>query len=148
MPVLGDTNIIWRRFAPHDPHYPEIKNAIDTLLLQGDTIYITPQNLIEFYALATRPSSANGLGLTSQEANAKIKQIETFFPLLEEIPSIYSYWRILMESYECHGRQVYDARLVAVMMAHGIKAILTRNPSDFRRFHDIQVVEPHEVQTI
>jgi predicted nucleic acid-binding protein len=145
MAYLADTNVMWRRLAEGDPYHLEVKQAIDSLLLTGETIYVTAQNLVEFQALATRPVAANGLGLTPQEANESAQEIESVFPLLEETPAIYTLWRSLMESYECRGRQVFDARLVAVMMAHGVTHILTRNPTDFRRFSEIQVIEPSEI---
>lgn len=45
-----------------------------------------------------------------------------------------------METVDVRGRQVYDARLVAVMLAHGITHILTFNGNHFRRFTGITVV--------
>jgi len=68
--------------------------------------------------------------------------IETLFPMLLEVPEIYAHWRSLMETIEVRGRQVYDARLVAVMLAHNITPLLTFNASHFHRFPDIIVVEP------
>ena len=34
------------------------------------------------------------------------------------------------------GKQVHDANIVATMMAHGERQLLTFNGSDFRRFGD------------
>ena len=145
MAYLADTNVSSRRVLLTDPLYGIVKSAIDALLLQGDTVYITAQNLVEFQALATRPVEANGLGLTPTQANERAVDIEAFFPLLAEVPEIYPHWRTLMETIDIRGRQVYDARLVAVMLAHGITHILTFNGSHFRRFPGITVVEPGDL---
>jgi predicted nucleic acid-binding protein len=142
---LADTNIAARRVLTADPLHSLVKSAVDLLLLRGDTVFITAQNLVKFQALATRPLSANGLGLTSSEANRQARDIEAVFPLLEESPPIYIHWRTLMERYDVRGRQVYDARLVAVMMAHGVTHLLTLDPSHFRRFPAVIVVEPQGV---
>ena len=100
---------------------------------------------MEYQALATRPTDVNGLGLTRAEANAKAFTIEAFFSLLPETADIYPHWRNLMNMYEVNGKVVHDARLVAVMLAHGITHILTANASHFRRFVEITVVEPKDV---
>jgi predicted nucleic acid-binding protein len=71
--------------------------------------------------------------------------MEAVFPLVEETPAVCFYWRTLMEHHEVRGRQVYDARLVAVMLAHGLTHLLTLNPAHFRRFSEITVVEPYQV---
>jgi predicted nucleic acid-binding protein len=145
MVYLADTNIAARRILTADPLYPAIKRAIDALLLRGDVVSVTAQNLVEFQALATRPVEANGLGMTPAEANQQAREIEAVFPLLEETPDVYLNWRSLMERYDVRGRQVYDARIVAVMLAHGVTHVVTTNAAHFRRFPDITVVEPQEL---
>jgi hypothetical protein len=40
---------------------------------------------------------------------------------------------------------VHDARLIAAMMVHGAKRILTFNYKDFVRFRDIEAVHPLEL---
>jgi predicted nucleic acid-binding protein len=43
---------------------------------------------------------------------------------------------------EVRGAKVHDARLAAVMQAHGLTRILTFNAADFRRYSDITVLDP------
>ena len=43
------------------------------------------------------------------------------------------------------GVQVHDARLAAVMKAHGIARIVTFNVADFTRFPEIEAVHPGEI---
>jgi predicted nucleic acid-binding protein len=113
---------------------------------QGETIYIAPQNLIEFQALATLPVTANGLGLTPAQASTEAKRFEAVFPVLPETPDIYVLWCSIVGKYQVHGRQVYDARIVAVMQAYYITHLLTLDPTDFRRFANIiTIVEPRDV---
>ena len=42
------------------------------------------------------------------------------------------------------GNQVYDARLVAAMMVHGVGRILTFNAADFTRY-PIEILDPAAV---
>lgn len=145
MPYLADTNVVFRRVLPSDPQHEVVKSAMDMLLLEAETIHACPQNLMEFHALATRPVEANGLGMSSVDARKQAYVIESVFPLLPDVASIYPQWCSLIDSYGVIGRQVYDARLVAVMLAHGISHLLTLNPIHFRRFDEITVVEPGEM---
>ncbi len=88
MSYLLDTNCAWRRFFVTDPAHQKVKAKIDDLLRQGEIIYITAQNMVEFQAVATRPVSANGLGLSTKEANQEARTIQALFPLLPETPDI------------------------------------------------------------
>jgi predicted nucleic acid-binding protein len=147
MAYLADTNIVIRRVVTGDPQYPIISASLTLLDQQGEMVYITAQNLVEFQALATRPITANGWGMTTAQASAEARKIEAIFPLLPETPAIYPLWRNLIDTYNVIGRQVYDARLAAVMLAHGISHILTLDPTGFRRYGAIiTVIEPQNVR--
>ena len=145
MAHLVDTNCAARRLFPSDPQYQCVRDAIDRLRMLGEVLYITPQVLVEFHALATRPITANGLGMSPSQASFEASRLELIFPIAEEIPTIYPLWRKLVDTYGVIGRQVYDARLVAIMQTYGITNILTLNPKDFSRFQGITVVEPKNV---
>jgi predicted nucleic acid-binding protein len=54
MLILTDTNVLLRSLYPDHPYYSAAGNAIAALRLRGDTPCIAPQNLIEFWAVATR----------------------------------------------------------------------------------------------
>jgi predicted nucleic acid-binding protein len=139
---LADTNVAARWGLPNDPHYSTIRQAILTLQAQHETVYVTAQVMLEFHALATRPVESNGLGWTATAARSEARNIEAIFPLLPEVDAIYPLWCALVDAYGIIGRQVYDARLVAVMQAHGISHILTMNGNHFRRFSCIDVIDP------
>ena len=141
MNYLCDTNIMWRCLDSDDPAYTKISIGIEGLLNYGADIYITPQNLIEYHCLATRPKLSNGLGLTLAEADSKAMKIETHFSILPDSAEIYPNWRRLIRRYSVKSRQVHEARLVAVMLTYGVTHILTRNAADFRRYKEITVVD-------
>ena len=145
MSYLIDTNVLLRRARPADPLFPVERKAIDRLVRQGETIYITSQNVIEFWNVLTRPVERNGFGMSPTQANNEVQQLESFFQILLDNPEIYQKWRHLVVSCGVAGVRVHDARLVAVMMAHGVTHLLTFNPADFSRFPDITVVHPQAV---
>lgn len=112
MAHLLDTNVLARLASAGDPRYAVATQAVSTLHRRGEVLYITPQNLIEFRALATRPVAANGLGLPAVDAEAKAADFEAQFSLLPDVPAIYPAWKFVVETLGVMGRQVYDARLV------------------------------------
>ncbi|MEN6357468.1 MAG: hypothetical protein ABFD83_10330 [Armatimonadota bacterium] len=53
-----------------------------------------------------------------------------------------------MTNNNVNGKQAHDARIVALMLAHGITHILTLNPGDFSRYTGVTPVTPNEVNLI
>src|SRR5947209_13059697 len=117
---LVDTNILLRSAQPHSPEYATAVAAVAALGERGETLYLTPQSIIEFWSVATRPADVNGLGMTPAEADVELRRLEGFFVLLADIPAIYTEWRQLVLALGVSGRQVHDARLAAVMRAYGV----------------------------
>lgn len=63
-----------------------------------------------------------------------VQRFRTQFHIADERPSVLER---LIETLLAHwvaGRQVHDANIVATMLAHGERRILTFNGADFRRF--------------
>jgi predicted nucleic acid-binding protein len=148
MPHLVDTNILLRWQRPSDPLQAVARLAVESLIDQGERLYISAQNLIEFWNVATRPAAANGMGMTPTEADAELGRLEAFFLFAADNPAIYPEWRRLVVDVGVSGVQVHDARLVAVMRVHGLTHVLTFNPRDFARFPGITAVRPQEIAPV
>lgn len=142
MAYLVDTNVMARWTMPRDPHYAACRRVVRDLRANGQPVYITPQNLMEYWAVATRPAQVNGFGLTVEQASVRMCLLQRNFQLLPDTPAIYPLWQGLVVRYGVIGRQVYDARIVAVMQAHNVTQILTLNGGHFRRFTEITVIDP------
>jgi predicted nucleic acid-binding protein len=119
---------------------------MESLLDQALQLSIVAQNLIEFWAVATRPLANNGLALSITDTVAHVKTFRQTFTLLPDTPDIFSEWERLVETHEVRGRQAHDARLVAAMLAHGVTHLLTFNTDDFKRYNKINAVNPQDVQ--
>jgi predicted nucleic acid-binding protein len=130
--TLADTNILLRSLNPGDPHYGVVKNALARLRLRDEALCIAPQNLIEFWAVATRRVKENGLGLTSAEAENEIVGIRRFFFLLPYTPEVLETRQRLVVQHGVSGKQTHDAHLVAIMTVHGVQRTLTLNEADFK----------------
>jgi predicted nucleic acid-binding protein len=139
------TNVLLRLSDGASPEQARAGHAVAHLRLQGDQICITAQNLIECWAVATRPLEVNGLGWSPVEASAEIQRLLDKFPLLADSPLILERWLALVTERGIKGKRVPDARLVAVMQAHGVTHLLTFNTEDFKGYPDITLVHPDEV---
>jgi predicted nucleic acid-binding protein len=145
MPYLADTNILLRWVTPADPQHSLAVNSVKTLQRRGEVVHITSQNLIEFWAVATRPASANGLGMSPAEAEREVESLERLFPLVPDSTAIYTEWKRLVAAAGVSGVKVHDARLAAVMIVNGLTHVLTFNTDDFKRFHGINAVDPQNI---
>ena len=111
-----------------------------------DLIFVSfPQNLVEFWAVATRSSANNGLGLTTFSAQAELERLKTAFHLLNETDQIFPTWESLVVEHNVIGKPTYDARLVAAMQVHNLTAILTFDRTGFSRYPRIEVIHPEDV---
>ncbi|KAF3886688.1 MULTISPECIES: type II toxin-antitoxin system VapC family toxin [Nostocales] len=142
MSYLVDTNILLRLVHKSDSMHLITKGVLVTLQKQGEALWIVPQNLIEFWAVATRPTNGNGLGLTASEAYQEMSLLKRLFSVKEDVPGIATIWESLVVKYQVLGKQTHDTRLVAAMIAHQITYLLSFNVNDFKRFSEIQVVDP------
>ena len=142
MATLIDTNVLLRLLQPHHPQCPSAERAVGTLRGQDETLHITPQNLIEFWAVATRPASENGLGMTVEMAAGELAAFQQLFSLLPETALIFQEWERLVTTHQVSGKNTHDAHLVAAMNVHGITRILTFNGQDFTRYSNILAVNP------
>lgn len=138
--ILVDTNVLLRLAQPGHSSYPAALNALSQLRLDGRSLCLTPQVLYEFWAVATRPTEANGLGMTAAKAQEDVTKILSRFFLLKDEDGLFERWRALVVQHEVLGKKSHDARLVAAMQCHGVENLLTFNGDDFKRFADISVI--------
>jgi predicted nucleic acid-binding protein len=139
---LIDTNILLRFVKPDDRDYLTVQRAVERLWTAGEDLCYTPQNLTEFWNTCSRPTDRNGFGLPPAKVDKRAREIERHFRLLEDNAAIHSEWRKLVMDHLVSGAQVYDARLVAAMIVHGIPSILTFNGKDFARYSYVASVSP------
>ena len=134
MIYLTDTNVLLRVVQSTNPSYQMVQDAMDQLKADGHQLHAASQNFAEFWNVSTRPVNRNGFGRTPSETNQLLQHLELLFPLLLDLPAVYSEWRRLVVRYSVSGVQVHDARLVATMIVHGVTHILTFNTRHFTRY--------------
>jgi predicted nucleic acid-binding protein len=149
MGYLIDTNVLIRLANVNDAQHITAAQAVMRLHRNGDVLCLTSQVLVEFRNVATRPKAMNGLGLSTTDAEGKSVTFEARFPLLPETPDIYPAWKSLVSALGVIGKQVHDARLVAVCHVHAVTHLLTFNVAHFVRLAGfgpgVAVIDPATV---
>ena len=143
--MLLDTNVLLRYRQQSSPAHTTCSTAIERLDAQGDEVCLCTQNLIEYWAVASRPAAQNGLGQSLADVDRDLNDFEQGFSILDEPSDLRFWWRSLVKKHGVAGKQVHDARIVALMLALGVSHLLTLNPSDFNRYSEITVLEPKDV---
>lgn len=128
-----DTNILIYATIAESPFHAEAKHQLETLELQGYSLWISRQVIREFLAVLSRSQTFS----PPIPANHLVKTVRAFekrFSIAEEGVEVTTILLELIENYAVGGKQVHDANLVATMLANRVTCLLTYNRSDFERF--------------
>jgi predicted nucleic acid-binding protein len=134
--ILLDTNLLARMTDSSDPQCGAARHAVHALLARGERLVIVPQNLYEFWVIATRaagapPAGQNGLGMTIEQASQWLSFFQRRFTLLPDRDDLPARWHELVKKLGIKGFLAHDARLVAAMQCYGMTSLLTFNSGDF-----------------
>src|SRR5690348_11669652 len=143
--ILLDTNVLGRMTDSKDPQCGIARRAVHQLISRNEQLVIVPQNLFEFWSVATRKPGApsvgqNGLGMSIDQADHWLSFFQRRFTLLPDTEELVPRWRDLVKANSISGFRSHDARLVASTQCYGIGAILTFNGKDFAAL-GIQVID-------
>ncbi len=147
--ILVDTNLLTRMTGSSDPQSRVARAAIRTLLGRGERLIVVPQNLYEFWAVATRsqgppPEGRNGLGMSAAQAGNWLRFFRRRFTLLPDREELSRLWQELVETHVITGFRAHDVRFVAAMQCYGIRHLLTFNGADFRSL-PVTILDPAAV---
>ena len=115
------------------------------ILADGGRLTVAAQVLFEFWSVATRPVSANGLGWTVAQTHLAIDGFRTRFFVLEETPEVVDLWLDLVVSNSLKGKRIHDAHLLATMQANGVTRLLTFNTADFPPGAGLTILAPSAI---
>ncbi len=143
--ILTDTNVLLRYVKTNDKMHLVVVGAVSHLQMIGEDVVLVPQNLYEFWVVATRPTNVNGFGWMVPECRLRMGRLKRVFRFLPDRPDLFDAWEQIVFQNACHGKVAHDARLVAAMQLHRVGSILTFNVTDFTRFPGITVIDPATV---
>lgn len=136
--VVVDTNVL---LAATDRSRASFAAATHLLSTDERRLAITPQIVREYVAVATRPMGVNGFGLDGEDAVANVGQFLDDMELLGEDAATTRLLLELIGQGSAAGKQVHDANVVAVALAHRAGAIVTDNARHFARFAELVAIE-------
>jgi predicted nucleic acid-binding protein len=79
----------------------------------------------------------SGRVFTVEEAHLVLSTWRTGCTVLEEGEAVLSECLALAKRFGVRGKQVHDCNIVATMRVHGVRALATRNASDFKRYDEL-----------
>lgn len=136
--VVVDTNVL---LAATDRSRTAHEAATRLLNEDERRLALTPQIVREYLAVATRPAEDNGFGLAAGDAVTNVKQFLDDMDLLSEDGVSTAGLIDLIAGATALGKQVHDANVVAVALAHNARTIVTDNTRHFCRFDQLIAIE-------
>ncbi len=130
-----DTNVFVNSRIPDAPGHKVARQRLTRALLTDEPLRISRQILREYLSVVTRPQSWSG-AITRDEALEDVDNLIATFEILEDSPMVTASLVALIREVPIGGSQVHDANIVATMLAHGERRLLTLNARDFRRYGD------------
>jgi predicted nucleic acid-binding protein len=127
-----DTNVLVYAAAGGAPLFDRARAALAQAAANGP-VTNSRQVLREYLSVMTRQQTWEK-PLTLSQAVSDTARFVRQFTVLEDGPSVWEQLIMLSRRYSFAGRQVHDANIVATMLAHGERRLLTLNVADFRRF--------------
>ena len=133
--MFVDTNVFVEAKVVEAPNHDVAKTVMDRAQADGEAITLSRQILREYLATLTRANTWR-VPLALEEVLADLDRMERAFLVLEDGPSVTESLVALCRAVPVGGRQIHDANIVATMLAHGERRLLTFNTADFRRYGD------------
>ena len=135
-----DTNVLVYSRVPGSPDHDVARAMLDRALQGSEPLRISRQVIREYLSVVTRPQTWP-VAITRDEALDDVNRLVSTFEILEDGPAVTENLIALCREVSVGGRQIHDANIVATMLTHEERRLLTFNTSDFRRYaHRIELV--------
>ena len=133
--MFVDTNILVNARILEAPHHESARAGLERALRSPEPLRISRQVMREYLVVVTRPQ-AWPVAISRAEALSDVNRLAGSFEVLEDGPRVTEVLVALCRDVQVGGRQIHDANIVATMLAHGERRLLTFNAADFRRYGD------------
>ena len=136
-----DTNVLVNSRVPGAPDHDVARASLEHAFRDPEPLRISRQVIREYLAVVTRPQTWP-VAITREDALDDVSRLIGNFEILEDGPVVTGFLVALCREIPAGGRQIHDANIVATMLAHGERRLLTFNTADFRRYGDrIELVD-------
>ena len=131
--MFVDTNVLVKARILEAPDHEMARDILKRAFDQPEPLRISRQVLREYLAVVTRPQTW-AVDIGREDALNDVERLSSTFEVLEDSPVVMDWLLSLCRQVPVGGRQIHDANIVATMLAHGERRLLTFNLADFRRF--------------
>ncbi|MCY3801843.1 MAG: PIN domain-containing protein [Chloroflexi bacterium] len=128
-----DTNVLVYSRIPNAPDHDVARTRLEHALQSDEPLRISRQVVREYLSVMTRPQTWP-VAITREEALDDVNRLIGGFEILEDGSRVTESLIALCREVPVAGRQIHDANIVATMLAHGERRLLTFNAADFRRY--------------
>ena len=136
-----DTNVFVNSRIPDAPDNDIARERLERALHSDEPLRISRQVVREYLSVVTRPQIWQ-VAITREDALDDANRLMSSFEILEDGPGVTESLIELCREVPIGGSQVHDANIVATMLAHRERRLLTFNVADFRRYGDrIELVD-------
>jgi predicted nucleic acid-binding protein len=139
VPALADTNVLVYRVDPRQPEKQRRAARVLRSGIEGESVVLSHQALVEFVAAVTRPLRGDRPLLTLAEAVRETEALcEQFTVLLPDELVL----RTALRGAATYQLAWHDAHMWAYAERYGIEEILSEDFEHGRRYGGVRVVNP------
>ncbi len=140
--VFLDTNVLVYARFDDSPGHAQTVAFLQRLAEAGAEACISSQVLAEFYAVVTSPRRVRRPLAPAEAAQATRSYLDTGISVLYPSETTLRLALQLASARGVQGQAIFDAFIVATMLDHGVRTIVTANEADFRAFEGLTVLNP------
>jgi predicted nucleic acid-binding protein len=138
--IFADTNLWVNAAVPTAPSHGQAVAALGRMAV--GTLWTSRQVVREFLAVMSRPQTFFAGNAPMADILNRAHTIESQCRVAEDGPDVAQQLNALLAVGDTRGKQIHDANIVATMLAHGIRTLLTDNVADFARWGHLIDVRP------
>jgi predicted nucleic acid-binding protein len=140
--LFVDTNVLLEATDERRHSHADARSLIES----ATSLVFSAQVIREYLAVATRPVTANGLGMATSDALDNIREFRRAIRLLPEEKPVLTAFLKLIDTVPCTGKRMHDAHLMATASVHGIRTVVSVNVDDLAPFRgEIEIATPSQV---
>lgn len=130
-----DTNILVTSRILEAPDHMTAREMLARAIESPEPVRISRQVIREYLVVLTRPQTWP-IAISRTDALDDVNRLASNFEVLEDGPLVTEFLIALCREVLVGGKQIHDANIVATMLAHGERRLLTFNTTDFLRYGD------------
>ena len=140
-PLFVDTNVHIYATDLSSPWHHIARAALARANASADVLAASPQIIGEYLSALIRAHATTGQPPLA-DILANTENIRRSCILLDENDAVVAKLIELVQNIPTAGKQIHDANIVATMLAHGVRRLLTNNVDDFARFASVITIVP------